>query len=330
MRRLVFLITAILSLSVLLFPSGASAQSFSCDGSSAFYGTTSPEYIAGDANNAPGVDRHDRIFGLAGDDRIDGFDWSDCLLGGPGTDVLFGGKNRDKLEGREEIDYIYGGEAADTLYGAGDSPDWLYGGADADLLNGGSGDGDWCFGQGGGDSYVDCEHQIEFAFASGNDAASALETLPCESSTDVTAGDNGPDLLFGDSPSVSHDRILGGAGYDTIYGYQWSDCLIGEEGADWMHGGNERDRLTGDVGADTLYGGDGDDQIYGDGGLEIPDGELPANVDLLDGGDGNDHLVGGFGPDELYGGPGTNDYCRGGPDSGDADKYHGCERIKND
>lgn len=80
--------------------------------------------------------------------------------------------------------------------------------------------------------------------------------------------------------------VLGGAGDDTIFGYDEPDNLVGGGGKDYIDAGGNDDRLDGGNGKDTLLGGAGDDRLYG--------------------GDDNDDLVGGAGADQIDSGAGIN------------------------
>ena len=87
------------------------------------------------------------------------------------------------------------------------------------------------------------------------------------------------------------NRLLGGAGLDTIHGGNGNDWIDSGTEADLQFGGNGDDRLMGRWSGDTLYGGDGDDLVKGD-----------AASDRIYGDGGEDVLVGGAGRDWLYGG----------------------------
>ncbi|MCI3935424.1 calcium-binding protein [Streptomyces sp. AN091965] len=64
------------------------------------------------------------------------------------------------------------------------------------------------------------------------------------------------------------DKVSGGPGNDTVFGFGGADVLRGNEGSDQIRGGN---------GADTLGGGEGDDDLVGE-----------AGTDNANGGDGTD------------------------------------------
>jgi Ca2+-binding RTX toxin-like protein len=315
----------------------AQQQTIVCPSSGWLLGTSASEYLRGDAwdpatQTFPPTE--DVIVGLAGDDRIDSFFLKDCVLGNGGQDVVFGGKGTDVAYGYEDSDWIYGGDNHDEVFG-GDGDDFLYGGAGPDgetnLLDGGPG-WDVCHLQGNDTiaNTVNCEAwpQAIPRANKGEQTVSPAPPLPCQSGGQVMAASSGDDVSYGDVGGPMVNTFGGGIGADTARGGEYSDCLYGGPGADWISGGTYRDHIIGDTGSDTLYGGDDDDQIYGEGAdVSAPESD---SVDLIDGGAGDDRLYGGRGTDEIYGGPGDNDFCRGGPDDGNTDKFVGCERIRND
>ena len=71
------------------------------------------------------------------------------------------------------------------------------------------------------------------------------------------------------------DLLLGGLGFDTVYGLS---------GVDQIYGGADGDQLNGGSGADFIYAEDGNDRLYGD--------------------DGDDYLVPGAGLDDQREAPG--------------------------
>ena len=79
--------------------------------------------------------------------------------------------------------------------------------------------------------------------------------------------------------------------------------------------------LKGGAGDDTIHGYDGNDIIKGDGDTASPgtDGN-----DVLYGGDGDDTLTGTGGNHLLYGENGTSDTCEAGPGI-DTEDINSCE-----
>lgn len=99
-------------------------------------------------------------------------------------------------------------------------------------------------------------------------------------------GTSGIDPIYGDSIAAGYkDVMFGGAGNDTLKGYNGDDTLSGDSGNDKLYGGN---------GNDTLHGGSGMDTLYGE-----------AGNDILFGGTGSDTLTGGAGNDRFMFDPST-------------------------
>jgi Ca2+-binding RTX toxin-like protein len=106
------------------------------------------------------------------------------------------------------------------------------------------------------------------------------------------------------------ETIIGGAGNDTIYGYDSAsgtlggpgdaDSLVGGLGNDLIFGGDGNDILNGQDGADAIYGGDGDDLILTSGNT------TGAGFEYAYGGNGNDTIVAGSGNLDLNGGVGND------------------------
>ena len=84
------------------------------------------------------------------------------------------------------------------------------------------------------------------------------------------------------------DRLFGGVGDDFIEGQQGTDALFGSFGDDTLNGGTERDRFFGGADDDILNGEEGDDELLGNGGF-----------DTLNGGTGDDRLLGNFNADTF-------------------------------
>ncbi|WP_376872833.1 Hint domain-containing protein [Albirhodobacter sp. R86504] len=76
--------------------------------------------------------------------------------------------------------------------------------------------------------------------------------------------DNNDAILSGESGN--DDRIVAGAGNDTVYAGEGSDEVDGGTGDDLIYGEAGNDELTGGAGDDTIDGGTGNDVIYGDAG----------------------------------------------------------------
>ena len=82
------------------------------------------------------------------------------------------------------------------------------------------------------------------------------------------------------------DRLVAGAGRDTLRGDAGHDVMLAGGGDDLLLGGAGNDLLRGDRGDDRLEGGSGADRLYGQQG-----------DDILVGGAGADIMAGGLGAD---------------------------------
>lgn len=179
----------------------------------------------------------------------------------------------------------------------------------------------------------------------GNDRISARGILPEAPSpldielyakggtgNDVIIGGDGWDKLYGESGNDSlagwdgRDRIEGGAGDDKIYGMVDRDYLYGGDGKDKIYGGRHRDEIRGQDNKDELYGDDGADLIWGGKGDDYISGD--KGLDYLKGEPGDDRVFGGPHPDKVEGGSGTDYvYGNGAVDpwvKGDADAADQC------
>jgi trimeric autotransporter adhesin len=232
------------------------------------------------------------LYGEGGNDFIDA---------GLGNDIVDGGIGADRINGMNGDDLILGGEGNDILNGDGsnDTSSFNYTPYDqhgSDTMLGGSGN-DIISGQGGGD---------------------------------VLLGEDGDDVIYGDSSS-SEDAPVSIHGNDVISGGSGNDQLIGGGGDDTIDGGDDNDTIWGDDpdlvrvplafhGDDVLSGGDGNDQIVGGGGDDQISGGAGADYlagdfsPLTDNTPGNDVIDGGSGDDFLFGG-GGNDTLLGGDDN---------------
>lgn len=70
-------------------------------------------------------------------------------------------------------------------------------------------------------------------------------------------------------PQTGNDKLSGGAGNDTLYGYDGNDKLLGGTGNDTLFGGRGNDNLQGGAGNDVLVGGSGIDVLSGGAGRDV-------------------------------------------------------------
>jgi hypothetical protein len=99
-------------------------------------------------------------------------------------------------------------------------------------------------------------------------------------------GGAGSDTLRG---YQGDDTLSGGSGNDTLKGNRGNDTLTGGDGNDILRGGNQDDTLTGGSGSDTLVGGAGAD-IYNytattDGSTTVGNGDKLESTDWEQGTD---------------------------------------------
>lgn len=122
--------------------------------------------------------------------------------------------------------------------------------------------------------------------------------------------------------TAGNDKIISGAGDDTVWGDGGNDIIEGGDGNDALIGGAGDDIITDIHGFDTIKGGDGNDVINagGDEDLIIAGAGKDfvwAGEDLKEvfAGDGDDFISGGDAESVLFGGEG-DDWLEGddGPD----------------
>lgn len=116
--------------------------------------------------------------------------------------------------------------------------------------------------------------------------------------TDISNEDN---IIQGTN---SRDNKLGGAGRDTIYGYNRGDFIHGGVDNDFISGGNGDDVLLGGLGSDHIKGNIDNDIIFGGIGNDILYGG--SGDDIIDGGYSDDYIFGERGQDTLTGGQGKD------------------------
>jgi Ca2+-binding RTX toxin-like protein len=111
----------------------------------------------------------------------------------------------------------------------------------------------------------------------------------------VTTYYSGP--VFGGDGNDLIDNSAGVYGY-ALNGDSGDDTIVGGTGYDHIYGGDGNDLLQGNEGFDTIYGGIGNDIIEGGGLADTLYGEV--GNDSLDGGTGADAMAGGAGNDIYY------------------------------
>jgi Ca2+-binding RTX toxin-like protein len=345
------------------YSSRASAVTVTIDNTANDGGTGETDNVKIDVENATGGTGNDALIGYAtanvltggpGQDSLDGDAGNDTLDGGVGSDVLAGAAGTDTvtyatrvdavtvaLDGlagdgepgeddtiRNDVEAVTGGAGNDTLVGGalaetlsgGPGADTLRGEALADVLNGDDGD-DVLDGGAGGDTHTG---------GTGFDTADyGARTATVTADLDGAADDGETSEADNVRPDV--ERLVGGAGDDTLTGNNATNVLAGGDGNDLLDPGRgAADQLLGGAGTDTVTyaartlpvtadpDGNADDGEAGDGhtiGTDVENltggsgndrltGTSAANT--LNGGSGNDVLDGGAGADLLLGGAGTD------------------------
>ena len=317
------------------------------DGNDILIGASGIDMLFGDAGNdiLDGGDGRDWMHGGSGNDSLNGGEGNDKLKGGNGNDTLVGGAGNDYLNGGYRGDDIFvfaAGHGHDEIShfnkdrSDGDNLISLEGAADFNDIDI-TYDWGWSWGEdatitwdGGTITVTGLKERLtaeDFIFGE-TVAPDAEATLPGD---DEDAGqdsgsedtqDSGGETTTSDANdtiagilregTADDDRLIGGAGDDTLNGRSGNDTLIGGAGNDSMNGGWGNDTLRGMGGNDTLHGGYGDDSLDGGSGNDWLNGVTGNNT--LNGGAGNDNLIGLSGNDSLIGGAG-NDMLYGGSDA---------------
>ena len=209
------------------------------------------------------------FYGGAGSDTISGGTDADTVFGGADADSINGNDGADVLNGDAGNDRIAGGNGADTITGGADN-DTLSGDAGADTLAGETGD-DTIFG-GAGDDLIQVGDSYGTDLIEGGEASETIgdtldaSALTTDSVLDLTALDpaNPEDGTLTSGGNVATfieiERVILGAGDDTILGSDGADSVAGGAGADRFDGGAGNDRF--DLGVDS----DTDVVVLDDGG----------------------------------------------------------------
>ncbi len=230
--------------------------------------TTGPDTFNGTSGNDSfdGLAGNDSLSGAGGNDTLFGNADADTVLGGNGNDSLLGGDGNDRLSGGGNADTISGGDGADSIGGGGgndllqgdDGADTLIGSGGVDRLEGG-GDNDSLLGDASAETLI------------GGDGADTINPL---GGSDVIEGGSGDDLVTyaansgaqginigagggsdgrgGTDSFSSIERVIGGAGADTMTFASGGATLDGNSGNDLIVVGGTGANIIGGTGTDTL------------------------------------------------------------------------------
>jgi Ca2+-binding RTX toxin-like protein len=308
------------------------------------------------------------LSGLAGNDVIDGGLGIDTMLGGDGNDIYYADVTTDVITetnavlatGGDDLVYFTGTTGTFTigsnierltLTGSGatsgigntlnntivgnSGANQLYGGDGNDVIDGGDGN-DQLYGGNGADQYIggngtdyarydDANYGnlvINLANSSLNSGTSAVGDTYF--SIEGVIGGAGYDIIYGNS---GDNYLNGGAFYNDLFGGDGNDTLIGGERDDWFYGGNGADTMDG--GLDLLVDyARYDDANYGNLTIRLDNsalntgsaaGDIYINIEGLIGGEGNDSIFGnslanyihGQGGNDIIDGLGGNDVLFG-------------------
>lgn len=224
-----------------------------------------------DVTGSAGVDD---IHTFSGNDIVHGEGGNDLISGGLGDDTLFGGGDNDIVIGGDDNDRLFGDDGDDILSG-GDGDDDVHGGNDDDQIIGGRGS-DNLFGDGGQDTFLQhdpfgndfidggfgfdtvdynstsARFSVKYTFAQfGFDNDTAVMTI--ERSLQNTS--SFPVVQFANQWTDtldSIDRVLTGAGNDTITGNNNINVIHAGAGDDVLRGRGAGDDMDGGAGNDTF------------------------------------------------------------------------------
>jgi len=242
-------------------------------------------------DNITGGDGDDTLSGGDGDDTFGSAaiaDGADTYNGGAGEDtmdysartgdltVTLDGTNNDGLSGetddiKVDVENVNGGAGDDTITGSNVS-NVISGGGGDDTLSGGTGNGDCSLDEdtlngGDGDDTFDQGSAADCGDVMAGGAGVDVVTYTSRSNDLTITVDNKADdgeASEADNVKTDIEKVIGGAGDDTITGSTGDDILDGGAGADTLNGGSGDDTFlegTASSGADIFNGGNGYDTM---------------------------------------------------------------------
>ncbi len=213
------------------------------------------DLVAG-TGNAATVDALTSFAGViagAGNDTVTGTSSNESFALGAGNDQLSAGSGNDSIDGGPGSDLLRGGQGADTIIGGADRDTATYDErTSGEPLN-------ITLASPGGDGA-----------AGENDTLQGVEDVTGGASSDVIAGDDGP------------NTILGGNGLNTLDGLGGDDVVRGGENRDVISGGPGRDQLFGEGDDDSINAFDSEIDTVSCGAALDDDAQVDSG-DVVDG-----------------------------------------------
>ena len=265
--------------------------------------------------------------GSDGDDLIEGRGGRDVLLGGDGDDILRGGTGDDTILTGAGNDEAIGGSGFDTLDYSGNAGGLVFDATartvtKTDLVETpvwedlGSAEAMESMEQrlwrpNPSDSLRAITPQMIFEAdpLNANSPDDLDRDLPNSSKTDDQGRDLGIDVVIQQVTSTDTysgiERLIGGAGDDTLLAGDGAVNFDGGAGADTVSLANKTTGVSANLAAGTFSSGDritNVENVVGSGFADTLVGD--ANDNDLNGGNGRDELTGGAGDDTLRGGGG--------------------------
>lgn len=206
---------------------------------------------------------NDMLIGASGADRLFGQGGEDTLLSKGGADLVFGGADNDQLTGGDGDDQLFGQNGDDQMvWNPGDDTDLEEGGAgtDSSIVNGGN----------GAEVFTTTANGSRVRFDRIDPAPFALDIGTTENLVLNANGGNDTFSAVGNLAALIQITVDGGAGNDTLNGFNGADVLLGGDGDDVIDGNQGADLALLGAGNDTFVWdpGDGSDTIEGQAGTD--------------------------------------------------------------
>ena len=212
-----------------------------------------------------GGNNNDVLTGDGLDNRLDGGAGDDALAGGGGVDTLIGGDGADVIAGGLANDSLLGGNGADAFsWIVGDGRDTIDGGADTDTFNATGvgvaelGNATW----NGASVTALMDNALASIETINLDLGAAIDWLIYNTAFAVIV-DLSANSASGFASVSNIEKVIGGAGGDTLTGDGFDNRLDGQGGDDTLNGGAGSDSVLGGDGNDTIFASAGNDSLQG-------------------------------------------------------------------